>query len=89
MMHYVYMLLCRDGSYYTGYTRDLESRVEWHRQGRGAKYTRMRKPMRLVYVEEFESRRDAMRREREIKGLSHDQKTDLVNKASRRHSKRC
>jgi putative endonuclease len=84
MPHYVYILLCRDGSYYTGYTKNPESRFEWHKQGRGAKYTRMRKPERLVYVEEFESRRDAMRREREIKDLSHDQKTELMNRARRR-----
>jgi len=88
MPHYVYMLLCRDGSYYTGYTKNLESRVEWHKQGRGAKYTRMKRPDRLVYVEEFESRRDAMKREREIKALSHNQKAELVNEDSRRHSQR-
>lgn len=81
--HYVYILLCRDGSYYTGYARNPELRFEWHKQGRGAKYTRMRRPERLVYVEEFESRGEAMRREREIKDLSHDQKTELVKRAGK------
>ena len=81
--YYVYILLCRDGSYYTGYTVDLQSRVEQHKTGCGAKYTRMRKPDRLVYVEEFSSKRDALRREQEIKGLSHSEKQDLVNQAEK------
>jgi len=78
MPYYTYMLLCQDGSYYTGYTTDLESRIERHKKGRGARYTMMRRPRRLVYVEEFESRSEAMRREREIKGLTHDQKEELA-----------
>lgn len=81
MPYYVYVLLCKDGSFYTGYTGDLSSRIGRHTKGYGARYTRMRKPEKLVYVEEFESRCEAMRREREIKGLSHDQKQDLVNRA--------
>lgn len=78
MPYYVYILLCKDGSYYTGHTKDVESRVELHKQGKGGRYTRMHKPEKLVYVEQFETRYSAMRREREIKKLSHVEKEKLV-----------
>ena len=84
--YYVYILLCQDGSYYTGYTKHIESRIEYHKQGLGAKYTRMRKPERLVHVEEFKSHIEAMRREGEIKSLSHKQKAALVSGVERRRS---
>jgi putative endonuclease len=76
--YYVYILLCKDGSYYTGHAKDVERRLEIHRKGRGAKYTRIHEPERLVYVERFESRGEAMRRERQIKTLSHDKKQQLI-----------
>jgi len=79
---YVYMLLCDDGSYYTGYTSSVASRFERHEKGQGARYTRMRKPTRIVYVRRFRTRRAAMRKEREIKALSHDQKRDLTTRAT-------
>ena len=79
MPYYVYILLCKDGSYYTGYARDMKSRLEQHRKGQGARYTRMHKPERVVYVEEFSSRSRAMERERRIKKLSHRQKQHLIN----------
>lgn len=66
-MYYVYILRCSDDSLYTGYTNDLDSRVETHNAGKGARYTRTRLPVRLVYHEEFESKADAMSREWHIK----------------------
>jgi putative endonuclease len=78
MPYYVYILLCEDGSYYTGYTKDVKRRVERHRKGRGARYTKMHQPERIVYVEGFESRSEAMKREQEIKSLGHRQKLQLT-----------
>ena len=79
MHYYVYILRCKDGSYYTGNAKDVERRFEMHRKGRGARYTRMHEPEKLVYVEEFGSRGEAMRRERQIKTLSHDKKQQLIS----------
>lgn len=79
--YYVYMLLCDDESYYTGYTCDVPSRLKRHERGQGARYTKMRKPQRIVYVQRFATRRAAMRKEREIKALSHNQKHDLATRA--------
>jgi len=79
MPYYVYILLCKDGSYYTGYAKDVKRRVERHKKGQGARYTRMCEPEKIVYVEEFDSRSEAMKREREIKLLSHSKKQRLVN----------
>jgi putative endonuclease len=78
MPFYVYMLLCEDGSYYTGYTKDVPSRVSQHRKGRGARYTRSHKPKRLVYTEACESLQEARKRERMIKRLSHNEKRQLT-----------
>ena len=77
--YYVYIIRCKDGSYYTGHAKDVEKRFDMHKKGRGAKYTRMHEPEKLVYVEPFESRSEAMRRERKIKTLSHDKKQQLIN----------
>ena len=79
MPFYVYILLCRDGSFYTGYTKNLEERTKLHESGNGARYTRMHKPERVAYVELFVSRAKAMKRERIIKKLSHQQKLNLIN----------
>ncbi len=79
MSFYVYILLCSDGSFYTGYTKDLDARTKLHQNGKGAKYTKAHKPQKLAYVELFNSRSKAMKREREIKKLSHQQKLDLVS----------
>jgi len=78
MTFYVYILLCVDRSFYTGYTKDLDARTRQHQNGNGAKYTKSHKPDSLVYVESFDSRSRAMKREREIKKLSHQQKQDLI-----------
>jgi len=78
-LFYVYILLCCDGSFYTGYTKDVETRLRLHQIGRGARYTRIHKPQKLVYFEEYTSRSLAMKREREIKKLSHQQKQVLID----------
>ncbi len=80
MKAYTYILVCADGTYYTGWTNDLEKRVREHNTpGKGAKYTRSRMPCRLVYSEEFDDRQDAMRREWEIKHrLTRRQKEALI-----------
>ena len=83
MSYYVYILRCKDGSYYTGHAKDLEKRFEMHKKGRGARYTRMHEPEKLVYMEEFESRSEAMKRERRIKTLSHNKKQQLINNNSK------
>jgi putative endonuclease len=79
MPFYVYILLCGDGSFYTGYTKNLDERTRLHESGKGARYTRMHKPKRVAYVELFDSRAKAMKREKEIKKMSHRQKLNLVN----------
>ncbi|EJN59630.1 GIY-YIG nuclease family protein [Halogranum rubrum] len=77
-MHYVYIVECRDDSYYTGYTTDVERRVSEHNDGTGAKYTRGRTPVDLVYTESYDSKSAAMSREYEIKQLTRRQKERLV-----------
>jgi putative endonuclease len=83
----VYLLLCDDGSYYTGYTNNVASRLERHKKGYGARYTRMRKPKRVVYVEEFRTRGDATKREQQIRALSHREKHELVSIGSPTNTK--
>ncbi|MFB6101657.1 MAG: GIY-YIG nuclease family protein [Haloplanus sp.] len=77
-MHYVYVVECADGTYYTGYTTDVERRVAEHDAGEGAKYTRGRTPVELVHTEGYDTRSAAMRREHEIKSLSRPQKERLL-----------
>ncbi|MGD6934989.1 MAG: GIY-YIG nuclease family protein [Candidatus Bathyarchaeia archaeon] len=79
MAFYVYILLCCDGSFYTGYTKDIEARTRQHETGKGARYTKAHKPQKLAYVETHDTRGLAMRREREIKKLSHQQKQALID----------
>ncbi len=79
MPFYVYILLCRDGSFYTGYTKNIDERTRLHESGKGARYTRMHKPKRVAYVEFFDSRAKAMKREKAIKKMSHQQKLNLIN----------
>ncbi|MFC6731352.1 MULTISPECIES: GIY-YIG nuclease family protein [unclassified Haladaptatus] len=80
-MHFVYMLECGDGTLYTGYTTDVARRVEEHNAGTGAKYTRGRTPVELVYTESFETKSGAMSREYEIKQFSRARKERLVESA--------
>ena len=77
-MFYVYIARCNDKTLYTGYCRDLKSRENKHNIGEGAKYTKYRRPIQIVYHEEFENKTHAMKREREIKKLSRKEKENLI-----------
>ncbi|MCI5857754.1 MAG: GIY-YIG nuclease family protein [Agathobacter sp.] len=78
-LHYCYVLRCKDGSLYTGYTTDVERRVwEHNNSDKGAKYTKSRRPCTLVHSEAFDSKSEAMKREAEIKKLSKAQKENLI-----------
>lgn len=77
-MNYVYIIKCGDGSLYTGWTNDLEKRFKSHCQGKGAKYTRGRGPLKLVYYETFEDKREAMKREYAIKQMKRQEKEKLI-----------
>jgi putative endonuclease len=79
MSFYVYIILCSDGSFYTGYTQNIDARARLHASGKGARYTRAHKPKKVVHVELFDSRGKAMKREREIKKMTHQQKLNLIN----------
>ena len=76
----LYMLRCGDGSLYTGITTDLQRRLEEHRSGKGAKYTRSRGPLELVYWEECGDKSAALKRELEIKYLSRTEKLKIIEK---------
>ncbi|MGN0658505.1 MAG: GIY-YIG nuclease family protein [Emergencia sp.] len=77
-MNYAYMVRCSDGSLYAGWTNDLEKRIRCHNEGKGARYTRSRLPVELVYYETFDTKEEAMRREAAIKKLSKARKELLV-----------
>ena len=79
MACYTYMVECSDGSLYTGWTNDLGGRVRAHNDGRGAKYTKSRRPVKLVYHETFATKQEAMRREYEIKHYTRTEKLALLN----------
>lgn len=79
-MNYTYMVRCSDGSLYTGWTNDLEKRIKDHNEGRGAKYTKTRRPVVLAYYEEFSTKEEAMRREWEIKQLTRAEKLKILEK---------
>lgn len=76
--NYTYIVKCSDGTYYTGWTTDLEHRVNAHNNGEGAKYTRSRRPVELVYYEKYETKVEAMKREYAIKQLSRKKKEELI-----------
>ena len=80
---YCYIVECADGTYYTGWTTDPQRRVAVHNSGRGAKYTKMRLPVKLVYVEEQPDRHAAMKRELAIKRMGRAGKQKLVDGASK------
>lgn len=77
MKCYTYILKCSDGSLYTGWTNDIKKRLKAHNEGRGAKYTRGRTPAELVYLEEFDTKEAAMKREAAIKKMSRAEKLKL------------
>lgn len=79
-MNYTYIVECADGSLYCGWTNDLDKRMADHNAGKGAKYTKPRLPVKLVYHEEFDTKEEAMSREWHIKQLGREEKLKLINK---------
>ena len=79
-MNYTYIVECADGSLYCGWTNDLEKRIMDHNAGKGAKYTKTRLPVKLVYHETFDTKEEAMSREWHIKQLRREQKLELIAK---------
>lgn len=77
-MNYTYIVKCSDGTFYTGWTNSLKKRIACHNAGKGAKYTKTRLPVKLVYYEMFETKEEAMRREWEIKQLRREEKLRMV-----------
>ena len=77
--HYIYIIQCADGTLYTGWTTDIPTRMAAHNNGTGAKYTRGRGPVLLLYSEIFDTKGEALRRERAIKKLKRTKKMELVN----------
>lgn len=77
-MYYTYIVKCSDGTYYTGYTNDLRRRIRSHNEKKGAKYTRSRTPVTLVYAEKNDTKSLAMKREAAIKKLSRKEKEKLI-----------
>lgn len=82
-MHYTYMVQCGDGTLYTGYTTDVVRRTKEHNRGKGAKYTRSRLPVSLVYYEVHETKTDAMKREYDLKQLTRVEKLKLIEEFHR------
>lgn len=76
--NYTYIVRCKDGSLYTGWTNHLEKRIQAHNEGKGARYTKSRRPVALVYWEVFETKQEAMRREYEIKHMARMEKIQLI-----------
>lgn len=77
-MNYTYIVRCRDKTLYTGWTTNLDKRIHDHNRGKGARYTRSRRPVELVYYEEYETKKEAMQREYAIKQLSRQKKLSLI-----------
>lgn len=83
--NYTYLLRCSDGSLYCGWTNDLEKRLASHNAGTGGKYTRTRRPVKLVYYEEHPTKQEAMRREYRIKRLTRQEKLNLIKSGDSPH----
>ena len=79
-MYYVYVILCRNRTFYTGYTKDIFERLKQHIDGKGARYLRGNKVKKLYYVEKYRTQRKAIQREREIKKFTHKEKKRLVER---------
>lgn len=86
--YYTYIVSCADGSFYCGYSTHPEARVAMHNAGKGAKYTRARRPVKLVYTEEFQTKQEAMSREWHLKRLSHQEKAELAQLNHQKKEKR-
>ena len=82
--YYVYIVNCNDNTFYCGYSNNVEKRVDTHNKSLGAKYTKTRLPVRLVYTECFNSKSEAMKREYQIKQLTRQQKLILIKKYENR-----
>ncbi len=82
-MNFTYIVKCSDGSLYCGWTNDLDKRIKAHNEGKGAKYTKTRLPVSLVYFEEFETKEEAMSREWHIKHLRRSEKLKLIEAFSK------
>lgn len=82
--HFVYILQCKDYTLYTGYTTDVENRLQVHESGKGAKYTRGRGPLKLMYVEQLQSKSEALQQEIKIKKLSRKEKLALISSYKRK-----
>jgi putative endonuclease len=78
MYYYVYIVECKDGTLYTGWTTNIEERIKKHNQGKGAKYTRSRCPVNLKYYEVFPTKNEAIKREAAIKKVSRKEKERLI-----------
>ncbi|AUJ53003.1 MULTISPECIES: GIY-YIG nuclease family protein [Staphylococcus] len=76
--HFVYIVRCSDNSLYTGYTNNIEVRINKHNAGKGAKYTKIRRPVVLVYQEMYDTKSEALRREYEIKTFTRQRKLKLI-----------
>ena len=76
--NYTYIVKCSDETLYTGWTNNLKKRLEAHNSGKGAKYTKNRRPVELVYFEEYDTKQEAMKREYAIKQLNRKKKTELI-----------
>ena len=87
-MNYTYIVQCSDGTYYTGWTNNLEKRIAAHNSGKGAKYTKTRTPVRLVYYEIFETKEEAMSREYAIKQWNRKRKQELIEKWESEHKEK-
>ncbi|WP_026495017.1 GIY-YIG nuclease family protein [Butyrivibrio sp. WCD3002] len=83
---YTYLVECSDGSLYCGWTNDLDKRISDHNAGKGAKYTKPRLPVKLVYFEAFDTKEEAMSREWHIKQMSREKKMKLISDFSRKDS---
>ena len=84
---WVYILECADGSFYTGWTSDILRRFKAHQKGQGAKYTRSHYPLRIVYLERFEEKTEAMKREYQIKRMSRKEKERLISSIEKENQK--
>jgi putative endonuclease len=80
MSYFTYIAQCSDDTLYTGYTNNIKDREQTHNEGKGAKYTKARLPIKIVYSEEFQTRSQAMKREYQIKKISRQQKQNLIDK---------
>uniref|UniRef100_UPI0040571D9B GIY-YIG nuclease family protein n=1 Tax=Agathobacter sp. TaxID=2021311 RepID=UPI0040571D9B len=78
--NYAYIVRCKDNSLYVGWTNNLEKRMKAHNEGKGAKYTKPRRPVKLVYYEVFATKQEAMSREYHLKKLNHKEKEKLIEK---------